>query len=278
MNLNMFYARQLQPGTFRSANINANVNGQLKNLWYAGTYLGYEPKFNDFFESRTGKVFKGWSNFFIGGWFETNQAKKYGLYFELLYVDRSLFNSQRYQVSYQQRYRFSDKFSITHFTNWEPQKNNVGFANHYTSLGTPTYYFGRRERQTVDNTLSLKYSFNTMMNLTTRIRHYWSKVDYNQLYSLQDNGHLTEVSGNPDDANQNYNIFNVDAVFTWQFAPGSFVNVVWKNAAEDFNRISNEGYFKNFNNTMNSDDNNNLSLKVIYFLDYLQLKKKKKVN
>jgi Domain of unknown function (DUF5916) len=34
-------------------------------------------------------------------------------------------------------------------------------------------------------------------------------------------------------------------------------------------------YFKNFGNTIEANQNNNLSLKVIYFLDYLQLKKKK---
>ncbi|HET9434624.1 MAG TPA: DUF5916 domain-containing protein, partial [Chitinophagaceae bacterium] len=35
---------------------------------------------------------------------------------------------------------------------------------------------------------------------------------------------------------------------------------------------------KNFGNTMEADQNNNISLKVIYFLDYLQLKKKKTKN
>ena len=32
-------------------------------------------------------------------------------------------------------------------------------------------------------------------------------------------------------------------------------------------------YFKNFGNTLEADQNNNLSLKVIYFLDYLDIKK-----
>ena len=35
-------------------------------------------------------------------------------------------------------------------------------------------------------------------------------------------------------------------------------------------------YFKNFGNTIESDQNNNISLKVIYFLDYLDFKKWKK--
>ncbi len=268
LNLNLYYSRQLDPGAFRNANFNANVNGQLKNLWYAGFMTGYEPKFNDFFESRNGKVFKGWSNIFIGGWVETNTAKKYSLYTEILYVDRSLFNSQRYQINYQSRYRFSDKFSVTHYMYLEPQKRNTGYAGNG--------FFGRRDRETIENTLSFKYSFNPMMYITTRIRHYWSNVDYDQLYTLLDDGNLQEAAGDPDQANQNYNFFTVDAVYTWQFAPGSFINIVWKNAAENFNDPFQKKYFKNLNTTMDSDANNNLSLKVIYFLDYLQLKKKKK--
>ena len=65
-------------------------------------------------------------------------------------------------------------------------------------------------------------------------------------------------------------------VYTWQFAPGSFLNVVWKNAASSGNQDVAGDYFKNVRHTMQADDNNNLSLKVIYFLDYLQLKKHKK--
>ena len=65
-------------------------------------------------------------------------------------------------------------------------------------------------------------------------------------------------------------------VYTWQIAPGSFVNVVWKNAVTDFRQITVDSYFKNLNNTMKIEDNNNISFKIIYFLDYLQLKNFKK--
>ncbi|MBA3674647.1 MAG: hypothetical protein H0W75_06760 [Chitinophagaceae bacterium] len=65
-------------------------------------------------------------------------------------------------------------------------------------------------------------------------------------------------------------------VYTWQFAPGSFVNIVYKNAIYEGNQDIDSNYFKNFNNTISSSQNNNLSLKIIYYLDYLQLKKKKK--
>jgi hypothetical protein len=64
-------------------------------------------------------------------------------------------------------------------------------------------------------------------------------------------------------------------VYTWQFALGSFINIVWKNAIGTFDQDIKEGYFKNAGNTLNAPQLNSLSLRVIYFLDYLDLKKKR---
>lgn len=273
LNFNAYYSRRLSPGAFQNANFNANVNGQLKNLWYVGALIGYEPKYNDFYEPRmAGRMFRGWSNYFIDFWFETNNAKKYNLYSELMYVKRSLFNSERYNFNMNNRYRFNNKLTVSHRLNVAPQNNNTGFA----AISGNDVIMGKRDIKSVENILNFKYSFNAKMNINTRIRHYWSKVNYKEFFTLQQDGSLQKNNSFNQNVNQNYNAFNIDAVFTWQYAPGSFINLVWKNAAYDFNRIVNNGYFKNFNNTMEADDNNNLSLKVIYFLDYLQLKKKKK--
>jgi hypothetical protein len=264
LNFNLNYQRQLDPGYFRSANVSVNVNGQLKNLWYVGINAGYEPEFNDFFESHTGELFRGWSNIYFGGWFETNQAKKYSVNTEVFYVDRSMENSQRVQTWFQQRYRFSDKFSITQSTSYAPQKRNVGYA--IDGL------FGRRDIESVESQIAFKYSFNTKMNITTRFRHYWIFLDYDQLYRLE-NTKLIEVPRNPKDANQNANFFNIDAAFVWEFAPGSFINLVYKSSTDNSNQFFNRGYFNNFQKTLQGDDINNLSLKVIYFLDYFQFRK-----
>lgn len=196
------------------------------------------------------------------------------MYSELMYVKRSLFDSKRYNFNLNNRYRFSDRFSLSHSLNLQPQTDNFGWAG-FTGGGEPV--FGKRDITNVENLLNIKYSFNAKMNINVRVRHYWIKVDYQNdgFYILKMDQSLvkTTFSQNVD---QNYNAFNIDAVYTWQFAPGSFINLVWKNAANEFNRTVDHGYFKNFNTTMQADENNNLSLKVIYFLDYLQLKGHKK--
>ena len=113
------------------------------------------------------------------------------------------------------------------------------------------------------------------MGINLRVRHYYSSVDNKEYFTLQSNGQLAPNPSFVDDKDQNVNFFNVDMVYTWQFAPGSFINVVWKNAVFDYTNVVEKSYFKNFGTTMEADQNNNISLKVIYFLDYLQLRKKK---
>ncbi len=273
INFNAFYSRRLVPAAYRNANFNVNSNGQMKNLWYVGILLGYEPKNNDFNEPRSeGRVFKGWASSFIDVWFETNQAKKYAIYSELLFVKRTLFDSKRYEINFSQRFRFNDKFSIRHSLELEPQTNNAGFA----AFSGSDIIFGRRDRNTIENTLSFKYNFNSKMGLNTRVRHYWSKVAYKEFFTLLMNGELEKNPAFTENKNQNVNFFNIDMTYTWQFAPGSFINIVWKNSAFDFKDLVEKSYFKNFSNTMEAAQNNNLSLKVIYFLDYLDFKKWKK--
>jgi hypothetical protein len=63
-------------------------------------------------------------------------------------------------------------------------------------------------------------------------------------------------------------------VYTWQFAQGSFITVVWKDISENFSRSFEKGYFKNVSNTINLPQFSSLSVRVIYFLDYLSVRKK----
>ena len=118
------------------------------------------------------------------------------------------------------------------------------------------------------------------MSLSIRGRHYWSKANYHRYYHLENDGYLT-ASTYGGNHNVNFNAFNIDLVFFWQFAPGSELNVVWKNAVlKRENEIIND-YYKNIEGSINSPQNNTVSVKVLYYLDYVMVKKaltKKKNN
>jgi len=274
LNFNVYYSRRFLPSDFQAANINFNVNGQLKNLSYAGASIWYEPTGNDYYEPRTaGRVFRSTEAKGIDLFYSSNSAKKYFYSIELLHALRTLENGRRYDVIVSNRYRFNNKFSVSNDLLYRRINNSVGFADNNGS----DIIFGRRTLNTVENIFNIKYNFTNLLGITTRIRHYWTKVDYKEYFTLLDNGDLDKNNTYTGNADNNFNAFNVDAVFTWQFAPGSFINVVWKNAIYTSDADVMQGYFGDLNQTIKSPPNNNISFKVLFFIDYLKLKPKKQV-
>lgn len=279
----MLYKRipgQKVDGRFQSFGTNVNANIQMKNLWWMGIFVGYVSEGNDFYEPRkTGYSFRTPTRRQINTWFESNYTKKYYFSFDYFVGLRSLFNSPNHQLSISQRYRFSDKFSISEDLRYNPATNDAGFYDPRDAQGNrivlDDIVFTRRDLKTIENVLSAKYSFNNKSGITFRARRYWSKVAQKELYDLNNDGTLTpsKHSNAVPLIHKNYNIFNIDAVYTLQFAPGSFLNIVWKDESQTFNGDIQYQYFKNFDRTLSAPQNNNLSIKLIYFLDYLDFKK-----
>lgn len=276
------FANQSVDSRFQRFNTNVNANAQLKNLWWIGAFAGYVPVINDFYEPRSeGRVFKSPSRVQFNLWFESNNTKKYSASGSYFTAFRQQFDSRNHELNLGHKYRFSDKISVSQDFYWNPFSNDAGYYSPYDNDGNRLIpdndvVFARRDRSTVENIISSKYNFNNKSGITLRMRHYWSKVEQKQLYDLQKDGGLvpTHFSGLPLQ-NQNFNAFTLDAVYTLQFAPGSFVNVVWKAAIFTSDNKVPVSYFKNVSQTFSSPQNNNLSVKVIYFLDYLNLRKKK---
>ena len=106
------------------------------------------------------------------------------------------------------------------------------------------------------------------------MRHYWSRADYDGTYfNLLEDGGLAPgtYTGNP---NFNYNAFNIDMVYTWRFAPGSELTLVWKNAIYAGGNVIFYDYMQNIRDMFQSAALNSLSLKILYYLDYQSLKKR----
>lgn len=259
---------------YQNSRIQLNINAQTKKLIWFGLMLNYRPSENDFYEPRqTGHVFNRGQSATLGGWIESNSAKKYSFTAELF--DRmflNFYNLNGIDIFLGQTYRFNSRLSINYRLGFLPRPRGMGYT---TTLPDNSIIFALRKVNTVDNVLNVKYSFTNKMGLTFRARHYASTVNNKEFFALQTNGALRPHAQLTDNLNRNVNYFNIDMVYTWQFAPGSFLNAVWKNATFHGSTIVDHSYFDNLQNTLQSDQNNNISLKVIYFLDYLQLKKKR---
>jgi hypothetical protein len=269
LNFNIYYSTRLKPWDYQSMGINTNINGQLKNLWRVGINLYANPKSNDFYEPRKeGYVFKRPQSFGGGFWINTNDAKKYSANFSLFTANRPTLKGFGYTASLYNQFRFNNKLSIGLNNFADITNNGIGFAFYDATVDAPI--IGLRQRVTIENTLSIKYNFTNKMGLVLRTRHYWSKVRHEDFQQLHEDGSMTTFISTRD-ASANFNTWNVDMTYTWQFALGSFITFNWK----DFGFYNNfeENYFTNLSKTIAAPQNNNLSIKIIYFLDYLNLKK-----
>ena len=169
------------------------------------------------------------------------------------------------------RYRVNDKLTVTASNSYYFDPYNFGFTD---QLGED-YLFGVRRTNTYINKFSVRYIFKNDLSLSIVARHYWFSYKYRKFFYLEDNGDLTQSGddfGNMYDGS--YNFFNADLLFNWRFAPGSTLSISYKNI---FENAGNEilTYSKNFDTVFNNPHTHTLSLKVLYYLDYLQLRKNK---
>ena len=186
-----------------------------------------------------------------------------------------------YDLRLSPRYRVSNQLSFRYELRWNLNQHQIGYVNGGLSADEPLdapylndIVLGQRRVSTFTSTLSSAYTFNNRASFTLRVRHYTSTVQYQAFTRL-----LTEGAEEPIAYQRNrdnsFNAFNVDAVFSWWFRPGSQVLFVWKNAGSTYLEGSeaDPAYFRNLQNTVNTPHNNSLSIKVLYYLDYLSLRR-----
>ncbi|HVG12004.1 MAG TPA: DUF5916 domain-containing protein, partial [Flavisolibacter sp.] len=250
INYNAGYSRTFKGNQYQSFYTNINANAQLKNLWFVGGFIGYNPEANDFYEAQTGgkNVFRASSRKIVEAWVESNSAKKYSFGASINGSHHDYFEGRSYYLGVYQKYRFSDRISVSHEISYQPFKNNVGFDGRDFSNGE-NIVFALRDRKTAENELEAKYSFNNKSGITLSIRHYWSEVDKKNYFLLGDKGGLSPYTPSYHKTNRSFNQFILFAEYTRQFAPGSFINVVLKNENVNESLLANHQYFKNLNHT-----------------------------
>ncbi len=272
-NSSTVYSQRFTPRSYQSITFNNNVNGQLKNLGSYYFELDVNAAQDDFYEPRReGYIFKRPGSWLAGAYFSSNSAKKlsgsFGFFHRFFHTNSS--TSEELDLGGQ--YRFSKEFSINLNTTINPSNNNLGYV---TNVNDSVIIALRRIRN-VENILNAKYNFTNKMGISLRVRHYWSKLETKQLMNLERDGTLTKISGISSNPNNNVDFFNVDMTYNWQFALGSYFTITWKNAISTQDENVYTDYYKNINNTLlHSNQLNTISFKIIYFLDYLDIKKHK---
>lgn len=273
---NIYYSRRLEPSVFQTMDLAIGGNVTLKNLWQLGTNEHIQPGGHDFYAPEvTGLYFNTPSSYRFNFYGNTNRAKQLsgGFFVQVVEVN----NSQNSYTNTNELFytlRINNHFSFGEDVTYNPQRDVYGF---FTVDANNTSVFSLYNRNTVENIFNLKYTFNNVMGLTLRVRHYWSRRNNVIYYNLQPNGSLVQRIPSEFNASndEDFNTFNVDMVYLWEFAPGSELSVAYKNSSLTDVYPGEPGYYHNLNNTFSQPANNNFSIKVQYYIDYQSLKKKK---
>jgi hypothetical protein len=272
-NIRLVYQRMYNPDAFGNLGIHSNIFTTFsKRFLTTGCWYALEPIITyDYYEPRIfGRFYTFPKNYSAGGFISTDYRKPFAI--DVSLSGRSFEENQREQwnIDVSPRLRASNKLSFFYTFSRLQKQDDIGFVNY--DYFTDTITFGRRNILTVTNTFSTEYKFTNRMSLSFRLRHYWSKVRYSEYYQLDERGYLNSYAyfGNHD---VNFNAFNIDMVFFWQFAPGSELNIVWKNAVLKREPVINNDYYDNFRGSLNSPQTNTISIKILYYIDYLTLRR-----
>lgn len=284
LRVNVDHNQLYKPQQFGSYNVRLNANGQFKNFWFAFADFGISPKTSsDFFESREdGYIFRRPSrhNYSINVF--TDGRKPFRLTARLRGSARPEWNQEDRSYEIEGRIRVGQRLEISHQVATSNRNNERGYASRlYTDEGDlNTVVFGTRDRKDLTNTLQGSYIFTNRMGLTLRVRHYWSRVEYSKFWELTDQSELVDIDYTGIDADtgekihdRNFNSFNIDMEYNWQVSPGSEIRVVWKRSIGTDDKNTDLNFFTNFGDTFGSPNYDTFTVRFVYFLDYLNVKK-----
>ena len=110
------------------------------------------------------------------------------------------------------------------------------------------------------------------MDISVKLRYHLDQVKNLEFKSLGNDGYLYD-NNYKGEHNVNYTTWTSDIAYSWRFAPGSQMSLVWKNAIVDERNYLRNHWADNLEESFNLAQQNSLSLKIIYYLDYLYLRK-----
>ncbi len=263
--LSYSYKTLYQQGRFESSSIHGNVFMQFKNLWhmYIFNYTELTDE-HDWYEPRVwGRFYRNPRNtfFVIGLGSDPSKNISFNINANAFYANK---DKHGYSMNSGLTLRLSNRFNVNYSFNFS-KASRFGFVDY---VNYDTIYFGLRNEQTLTNTINLQYNFTNKHSLNMRLRHYWSIADYNdQFYFLKPDGYL-EPSDFKTNADINFNAFTIDLTYTWNFAPGSELTVMWKNQIYTTGQDIDYNFINNLTNTIKSPQSNSFSIKILYYLDW----------
>ncbi len=277
-NLNINYGVNLKTSERNNFSFSMFNMGTFKNFW--SLYLGTEITpidSRDFYEPRVAGRFYLHRKYeaFFGGINSNRNKKFYGsLNFDggVTAADGIIPQNPWGGLGTELNLRVGNRFSLGVGTSFHGDFGDRGWVDIEQD---GTIVFGRRILHTLENGIGANFVFTKDMSLSFRARHFWETGHYRDYYVLNLDGTLTPYINyaNAADHDFDFNNFNIDLVYNWNFAPGSTLSLSWKQNILNEQSVIDYSYQNNFSNTIKGPQLNQVSLRVLYYLDYSYVKK-----
>lgn len=231
----------------------------------------------DYWEPRQeGMYFRTQTEYSGDWWISSDYRKPFALDMNMSFGRQHADNRDPFFVnlSVSPRFNINDHFTLIFRTSLFKNDDDAGYVNQVDG----DVIFGKRDRFTVQNTIEGNYNFNALHGIQLAFRSYWSKVDYydNTFYQLQQDGRFMDIGYNfeeDNDPNRSFNTWNMDLSYRWNFAPGSELIALYRNQLRSTDNRVKDSYFENVDRLINNNLGHAFSLRLVYYLDYLTVRK-----
>lgn len=268
------HQRRYDPDMAVTTNFGTSFFGMTKRRFAFGGSANYSTPFRDFFEPRRENTFIEYpENLDAEAWISSDYRKRIAVDSRLGYNKYLASSHEQIRFSFSPRFRVSNKFMLIYDFGVIKEDNRESFV----SLLPKNVIFGSRDMQSIENSLQGSYNFNTREAISLSFRNFWSSAAFaeDSFTRLLNDGSLVPVDyvvTESNDPDANFNIWNLDLSYQWRFAPGSELIFLYRNSIFKQDNLSDLVYTESLKNLFNQPARHNLSLRIVYYLDYNTIK------
>lgn len=276
---NAYSEFQKETGLLKASNYNPALYITTKKNHDLGFGVNMNPFQTHEFDPRLGlnRYSLNPDNYGVWGYFSSNYNYKFAFDIEPSYTKYNEKGRHLYDITLTPRYRFSNKLLMIYSFNAFRYTNDNGYVTQIdtdANSGTPDdLIFGYRNVISYSNAVSGRYSINSNMSFNLLLRHYWSYSQNKKYLLLKPNGSFTDYGGTVPNQDQDFSTWNLDLTYSWWFAPGSQISILYRNSSNYFNEIIKKDFNNNVKYLLNDGVlAHQFSVSIKYYIDYNSIK------